>query len=102
MGVERLDADTQNIPHRQPALIAELRRRLDKWSLHVPNVAGGVWRLHVTIDELGHTDFQCAGPDIVVRDQSIAGREDEGPLGGAKEGGYVMLGRAVAPRASLP
>ena len=94
VSVDPLDSHAQNIPHRQPALIAELRCGLDERTLHVPNIAAGVGRLHVTVDELGHAGLQRAGANIVRGNQSIAGRQDESPLGGVEKSRLVVaLGR---------
>src|ERR1700727_3124677 len=89
MGVERFDADPQNIAHRQSTLITELRRSLDERPLHVPNVTGGIGRLHVTVDELGHPGLRRAGADVIGWNQCLAGGLNESPFCRAEKGGFV-------------
>src|SRR3984957_11633599 len=87
--VDAFDSHPQHIPHRQAALVPELGCRFDEWALHVPNVAAGIGRLHMTVDELRNTGFAGARTNIVRGNQSIAGRQDECPLGGVEKSGSV-------------
>ena len=100
MSVDPLYSHPQDVAHRQPALITELRRGLDEGTLHVPDVAAGVGRLHVAVDELRHARLQRARTDVVGGNQSIAGRLDEGPLGGVEKSRFVFA-RAAGLSAGL-
>ena len=92
MRIDPFDAHAQDVPDRQAALVTELRRRFDERALHIPNVAGGIRRLHMTIDELRYAGLSGARADIVDGDQSIAGRQNECPFGGIEKGRMVLAG----------
>jgi len=89
MSVHLGNADAQDIPQRQAALVAEFRGGFQEGPLHVPDCTARIGGLHVPIQKLGHAQLHGTRPDLVRRNQSIADCNDERPFARGEKPGLV-------------
>nr|GEU28151.1 hypothetical protein [Tanacetum cinerariifolium] len=95
-GIEPRQPAAVQLARRHVELVAELGSGRHERRLHEPQLAVGIWGIHLQVDELVHAGFQRAGAVAAGRNQTLDQRLQGRPFRFIEKLGTVGIGRGGA------